>query len=327
MNFIDFTAGTNDNDRRIDKVIRVLLPEISLTDIYKSFRKNLIKINNKKVKGETRVKTGDIISIPEFMVKNNSTTSPKNNDSLLNKLPEIIFENSNIIIFNKPYDLLVQGNQTSLDKITREYYRQNFSDNSLSFTPGPLHRIDRKTTGLIAFSLSIEGARWFTENIKVHNIKKTYLTLMEGTVSEPEHWEDFIEKDEEQDAKAFHKVSVQQQKIENSKAKNAVTDVKPIAYGDFFGKPVTLVEVSIQTGRMHQIRAQSAHHKHPLAGDTAYGGENLLKHNINHEFFLHAWKLSVPENPVGLPSIIKAPLPIDFENFLFKTCSIKNCEL
>lgn len=323
MNFIDFTAGINDNDRRIDKVIRVLLPEISLTEIFKAFRKGLIKINNKKAKQETRLKTGDIISIPEFMVNSKKEiSSSEKNFSLLEKMPPVVFQNSHIIIYNKPSDLLVQGTKESLDKITELYYKKNFYDNSLAFTPGPLHRIDKNTTGLIAFSLSIEGARWFSENIKNHSIKKTYLAILQGVIKGPQHWEDHIKKTDESSKSSFHTV-----KIDNSEEANSITEITPLSSANIFGIPVTLAEVCIKTGKMHQIRSQSSYHGHPLLGDTAYGGENLLKHNINHKFFLHAWKLNIPENPLGLPEEIKAPLPVEFENFLLKTCRINHCEL
>ena len=324
MDFLEFNAGIDDNDRRIDKVLRNFIKDVPLSSIYKYIRKNLIKINNKKTTQDYRVKTGDIISIAAFIIndfsenQSESNNLQKNEETTLKKDLEIIFQNEDILILNKPYDVLVHGSDNSLDKQVENYYKkinQNKSK-SLSFTPGPLHRLDRKTTGLLSFSLSLNGARWFSENIKNHTIQKKYVSVVQNKLLHQEEWIDYIEKKSDKDNSKFHKVEVSKLK-ENDEQKKCITKITPVKYGKYKNKDITFVEIEIKTGRMHQIRAQASLHNHPLLGDTAYGGLKL--EDFSQDFFLHAKELIFPsENPINLPKTVNATLPQPFLEFTDK---------
>lgn len=335
MEFDNFETGINDIDRRLDKIIRKILPDLPLSQIYKLIRKNLIRINDKKTSQEYKIQEKDIINIASFILsenKKNTAVSTNNIQNSSNTISgslklDIIFKNQHILIINKPYDISVQGSDNTLDKIVQSEYRNNLSinDKSLSFTPGPLHRLDRKTTGILCFSQSIQGARWFTENIKNHTIQKKYAGIIQGNLKTAEKWEDFISKTENKNS-FFHTVTAKEIPAESeSLEKKALTFVTPIAYGNYKNYPVTLALFDIKTGRTHQIRSQSALHNHPLIGDTAYGGIELR--NEGRDFFLHAIKLSFPEgNPLELPEEITAPLTESFISFV-KTCGFKDFEL
>ena len=321
MDFLEFNAGIDDNDRRIDKVLRNFIKDVPLSSIYKYIRKNLIKINNKKTTQDYRVKTGDVISIAAFIIndfsenQSESNNHQKNEETTLKKDLETIFQNEDILILNKPYDVLVHGSDNSLDKQVENYYKkinQNKSK-SLSFTPGPLHRLDRKTTGLLSFSLSLNGARWFSENIKNHTIQKKYVSVVQNKLLHQEEWIDYIEKKSDKDNSKFHKVEVSKLK-ENDEQKKCITKITPVKYGKYKNKDITFVEIEIKTGRMHQIRAQASLHNHPLLGDTAYGGLKL--EDFSQDFFLHAKELIFPsENPINLPKTVNATLPQPFLEF------------
>lgn len=319
MDFADFPVSQNDLDRRIDKIIRIFIPSISLSLIYKNLRKGLIKVNGKKVHEDYRVQNGDIVNIASFLLSDDDGKAAKQEADCTVSLPPVAFQNQHLLILNKPYDVLVHGSSDSLDKAVLNYYKNNIKDNSLSFTPGPLHRLDRKTTGLLAFSLSLQGAHWFSEHIKDHSIQKYYAALVEGNVKQTEHWEDYIQKEENQTA-AFKTVKASANISDEKEDKLASTDITPLAHGTFNGKPVTLIKLNIHTGRTHQIRAQSSLHKHPLLGDTAYGGTKLLNHK--QDFFLQAFCLQIPENPVELPPEIKISLNNSFIKIL-NVCGIK----
>lgn len=324
MDFLEFNAGIDDNDRRIDKVLRNFIKDVPLSSIYKYIRKNLIKINNKKTTQDYRVKTGDIISIAAFIIndfsenQSESNNLQKNEETTLRKDLEIIFQNEDILILNKPYDVLVHGSDNSLDKQVENYYKkinQNKSK-SLSFTPGPLHRLDRKTTGLLSFSLSLNGARWFSENIKNHTIQKKYVSVVQNKLLHQEEWIDYIEKKSDKDNSKFHKVEVSKLK-ENDEQKKCITKITPVKYGKYKNKDITFVEIEIKTGRMHQIRAQASLHNHPLLGDTAYDGLKL--EDFSQDFFLHAKELIFPsENPINIPKTVNATLPQPFLEFTNK---------
>ena len=329
MDFKDFTLGKNDDNRRLDKVIRIFAASLSLSEVYKYLRKGLIKLNGKKAKPDTKVFEKDVISIAGFILdkgtgKSDNASCPPAPAADLPAL-SVVYENSHILIIDKPYDIAVHGKSDSLDKAVEQYYSLHKKEASLSFKPGPLHRLDRKTTGLLCFSMSLEGARWFSENIRTHNIQKKYAALVCGKLLKAERWEDQIKKLD--DDKSFKTVSARKASAAEDGGdegyKTAISQVTPIAYGRYGEKDLTLVSVDIKTGRTHQIRAQFALHKHALLGDTAYGGAKIAG-KPERDFFLTAYELSFPkDNPLGLPASVRLPFPKDFKNFL-TSCFIKD---
>lgn len=322
MDFKHFTAGADDNDRRLDKIIRKFLNQQNLSGLYKSIRSGLIKINDRKAKAEQHIFEGDKISIASFLLSQETTESKK----IPQTLPEsiIVLKNDNILILNKPYDINVQKaskNETALnDMVMDDFIASGKNSSSLSFRPGPLHRLDRKTTGLIAFSQSLEGARYFSEGIKNHTIQKIYLGLVEGNFKKTENWKDNIEKNDSRQT-GFKTVTAG-----SDSGDEAETTATPLAHGKLQDKEVTLVQFHIKTGRTHQIRSQSSLHGFPLIGDTAYNGTKLDSKISGQNFYLHAACLLIPsDNPVNLPAKIECPLNEDFKKIL--SLSLINTDL
>ncbi len=332
MNFTHFTAGKDDSERRLDRILRRFLNEENLSSIYKLLRKGLVKVNGKKADGNFRVSEGDDIQIADFLLsktqfegENSDKTASHAKQSPLSK-DIIIFKNESILILNKPYDIPVQpsasSNGKSLAEIVQGDYELTHKNTSLAFRTGPLHRLDRKTTGLIAFSQNLDGAKWFSEKIKSHEIQKVYLAILEGNLTQNAVWEDHIQKLEVSTKsnctvpfvhdEGFHTVSVNS----SDEGKFAHTEVFPLSHARFNGKEVTLARILIITGRTHQIRSQCAYHGFPLLGDTAYGGTKIDSKKFGQDFFLHAAELYFPkDNPIGLPEKLCAPVPEFFSTF------------
>ena len=336
MEFKDFTAGKDDSDRRLDRVLRIFLKEKGLPEIYKLLRKDLIKLNHKKAKPETHVSEGDVISIAAFLFDDkhdDKSAVSKENKSSQNTVPrvnlKVVFENEHLLIIDKPYDRTVHGKTDGLYNDVIDYLNQNPTNQntSLSFTPGPLHRLDRKTTGLLVFSKSLKGARWFTEGIQNHTVQKKYYGLAQGYLKHEELWKDFITDAGENDD-GFYTVKAKSEAENSTDEVACETKATPVAHGSANGNDFTLVDFAIKTGRKHQIRSQSALHKFPLAGDTAYGAKKLCGNkNCSRDFYLQAYCLSFPDdNPIGLPPQIKIGLSSDFIEQL-QCCGINNSGL
>ncbi len=314
MDFIELKTGNDDIDRRLDKVIRRFLANESLSSLYKLLRKGLVKVNKKKVDGSYHIQSGDTINIAAFLLQQNTESAevlPKAQQ--LNK-DWIILKNDYLLILNKPYDIPVQKsseNQISLDTmVADEYIKSHTQNTSLSFKTGPLHRLDKKTTGVLVFSQNLIGARWFSKSIAEHTTSKIYIGLAQGKLKNKEEWIDLIEKNSEETA--FKTV-----KAGGDTGKQAVTEVTPIAYGKYNETPVTLIKYNIKTGRTHQIRSQTSLHGFPLFGDTAYGGTKIQNNTTGQDFFLHALYLIFPEdNPCDIKQKITAPLPTAFAKIL-----------
>ena len=310
MDFQKYTLGENDAGRRLDKVVRKFLPSLPLSLIYKNIRSGFIRLNGKKTAAESKTAAGDELWIASVIADEKQTQTEPTQDLQF----ETVFKNQHIWVINKPYGIPVQKahkGQLSLDTVIKNRYTAESAGTSLSFSPGPLHRLDTCTTGLLAFSQSLAGAHWFSDAIAAHTIKKTYIGLVEGMLESETEWQDNLSQDKNVPQGKFRTMSVSQA------GKNAVTKARPIACGKYGSTPVTLVEFRIPTGRTHQIRAQSAAHGFPLLGDTAYNSSVNLEKDGFQRYLLHAQRLEIPkDNPVGLPQKLTADFTSQFNHFL-----------
>jgi 23S rRNA pseudouridine955/2504/2580 synthase len=213
----------------------------------------------------------------------------------------ILWEGAGLLVLNKPVGLAVHG-PAGLETQVQAYLAPKLPP-SLSFKPGPLHRLDTPTSGLIVFSTGLAGARSFSALLRSRSIRKTYLALLDGWLDRDEIWEDALVRDREK-GKSFPADPG------DDDAQEARTRVYPLAQSP---EPVphTLARLEIDTGRTHQIRAQAAAHGHPLTGDRKYGGSEQ-----RNGFLLHAWTLELPEQAAqslpGMTRRLTAPLPDNF---------------
>jgi len=293
--FRELKTGPDDAGRRLDRVLRKALPDYSLSLIHRLLRQGKARLNGKPASPADRVPPEAVIQIvlPEEPLEKPLTEVRMAQDS---SLPEILWRGAGIIVFNKPPGLATHG-EDSLDALVRAWLGGKLPP-SLSFKPGPLHRLDKPTSGAIAFSETIEGARLFSRLLREHKAAKTYLAIVEGHLAGEAVWQDELIRDS-----YAGKTFAANRAGGSEGAKNALTAVKALASGGSH----TLIEARIVTGRTHQIRAQAAAHGHPLAGDRKYGGHG------SNGFFLHAWKLDLGGHIAGFPQPLIAPLPAPFQ--------------
>jgi 23S rRNA pseudouridine955/2504/2580 synthase len=319
MDFLEFKTGPDDQGRRLDKVLRIFAPSLSLSEIYKSLRKGLIKVNQKKSQPDYRIKPGDIIYAADFLI--NSKNNGKNEAVVQKKAAEvpktddikIVFENEHFLVLDKPAGINIhpaKKNEYALTDFAVNYYNAVHKNDSLSFKPGPLHRLDKMTGGLVCFSMSSKGAKWFSQNMKDHQIKKTYIAVVQGNMANTQTWTDLLQKQDEdaQNKDKFHTVKVGQE------GKTGITKAIPVKSGLYKGEQLTVVEFKIETGRQHQIRSQSGFHGFPLWGDTAYGGNKNSQND--GKYLLFAYKLEFGQNELGLPPVLQLEYPDKIKQIL-----------
>lgn len=299
------TACADDDGRRLDRILRKMLPAVPISAISRMLRKKQILVDGKAALGMVRVRCGETIEIKGMKLSNEKNLTSENLDD--NFLPNtqlqtdfyknILFEKNGILILNKKCGIASHGHN-SLETQVCLYLK---GPESLSFKSGPLNRLDKPTTGIIVFGTSLAGAKEFSVLLQTGLIKKTYLALLEGRMEKKTFWEDYLVRD-----------SVRQKTFvtENGAqgAKKALTEVRPLAYSE----ELTLAEITIKTGRTHQIRACAASRGHPLSGDKKYGSF------LPPPFFLHAYSIEFPAGTFGIEKIT-APLPEKF------TEKIKRC--
>ena len=325
---IELVAGKDDDGRRLDRIIRKPLPDYPLSLIHRLLRKKKILVDNIPATPNYRIKQGMVIQIlapvnhTSYQVNHNIVNQ---NNQLVNKLTTrlqtpipVLWQGSGIIVFNKPQGLSTHGPH-SLDLIFNDWLKEESAlPRSLSFKPGPLHRLDKPTSGVIAFSQTLEGAKLFSALLRERKLEKTYIAIVEGSITkEKSEYEQIIWRDSlEHDKKTRKSLVNPEPRTPNPgpqspvpSPQNAVTTIKTLASNDKY----SLIEAQIKTGRHHQIRAQAASHGNPLAGDIKYGARPLPGQSRGGGFFLHAWKIKFIERPDGFPQEITAPLPEKFQ--------------
>ena len=250
-----FTAGKNDAGRRLDRVVRKLLGnDLPLSAVYAGIRKGKIRVNGKKAKPSFLLKEGDEIFIRKELSPDGSIDAPAERKAGLSPTL-IVYENEHILVLNKPAGTLTHG-KNSLQERAAGYLAREARD-SLSFSPAPLHRLDRNTSGLVVFGKSIDGSRKFSELLRTKKVVKAYLGVHHGVIPEDQVWEDLLTRD-----KANRRSSV------SKEGKQALLSVYPLRAARHYGLALFVP----RTGRTHQIRVQSSTRGYPLAGDRKYGG-------------------------------------------------------
>jgi 23S rRNA pseudouridine955/2504/2580 synthase len=292
-----FVAAQDDDERRLDRILRKLLPDLPLSALHRLLRKGKVTVNGKAAAPGERIRAGQIIEIPEIRGDFLEDSKKKEKTSQSRQPPDIfiniIYEGEGLLVINKPSGLAVHG-PGSLDEQVCAYLTPKLPP-SLSFKPGPLHRLDKPSSGLIVFSTSLNGARLFSSMLREGKVRKQYLAVVDGTLETGEFWEDALARD--------YKEKKTYSANPDEKSREARTKVSVLAAK----ANRSLILAEIETGRTHQIRAQAALHGHPLSGDLKYGGKRL-----SGGFLLHAWRLEFKEPFLSVPAKFEAPLPDNF---------------
>jgi len=316
VNEISLTAASDDDGRRLDRILRKALRDLPLSGIHRLLRQGSVWVNGKRADAAQRIKAGETITISNAhgtIEKLSSAISSPHGEASSHKQRDrvhqiesiILFEGAGLLALNKPRGTSVHGGekgktrQAPLDEMVRSYLAPKLPP-SLSFRPGPLHRLDTPSSGVLVFSTSLHGALTFSALMRGRKVQKFYLALVEGILSEPENWQDELQRDS--DRKTTFLAS-------SSEGKNSITMVTPLAHND----SCTLILAEIKTGRTHQIRAQAAAHGTPLRGDAKYGGARSPE---SGGLLLHAWRMEFPDavsSENKFPRTIEAPLPPYFQ--------------
>ena len=313
----EFIIQKNEENQRFDKYLKKLLPNATTSFLYKMMRKKNIVINKKKVEGNEKLKAGDVVSIflsdetfEKFHV--NLEELKKEYDSLKSltlKGLKIIYEDDEMIVVDKPYNMLSQ--KASDKDLSANEYLLGYMINkgSLSFE-------EYQTTIILwcfypidslpmdeRFGKTLNALQQLGEGIRERSIEKYYRAVVAGELKEELELKGYLLKDEKTNKVSYHK-----EQVEGSDY--IETGVKPIQSKN----GLTLVEIHLVTGKTHQIRLHLSTIGHPILGDMKYGNEKINKkyyesHKVNHQL-LHAYRLEFPDGNVvtAEPSSVFAKL-------------------
>ena len=293
----EYIAQEENSNIRLDKAISEKNSELSRVAIQRMIEEGKILVNDKKVKASYKVQKGDKIIIGEEEIKEAKLEAED--------IPlDIIYEDKDIIVVNKQKGLVVHPGNGNWDGTLVNAIMAHCKDLSGiggEIRPGIVHRIDKDTSGLLIIAKNDKAHINVSEQIKNHQVKKTYIALVRGTFKENEAT---INMPIARSTKDRTKMAV------NRKGKEAITHFKVLErFSD-----CTLLEVNIETGRTHQIRVHMAEIGRPLIGDIVYSnGKNRF--NVQGQM-LHSYKLEFKHPSTGKTMSLTAPLPEYFENVL-----------
>lgn len=295
--------GAEQAGKRLDQFLMKLFGSVPRSRVYRLVRKGEVRVNGHRADPAQRLQLNDKVRVPPVRIEPEGSPAriPR---ALLERLRQaIIVEEERLLVIDKPAGIAVHGG-SGLSFGVIEVLRALRPEDSLEL----VHRLDRDTSGCLIMARKTSALRAMHALLREGQFEKRYLTLVKG------HWQHGhtrIDVPLRTDTRVGGERTVKA----HPSGKAALSEFHPL---QFFGKRATLMEVSLHTGRTHQIRVHAAHAGHPVAGDTKYGDADF-----NTEFaalglarmFLHAHSVSF-EWPQGGTFSASAPLPVDLAALL-----------
>lgn len=305
------TVTPNEAGQRLDKLLVKYMDQAGKGFLYKMMRKKNITLNGKKCDGSERLAEGDKIcmfladeTIKKFqgplsedtkrVGKKDGNAETDGDTTHKSKKFDIVYEDRHILVVNKPSGMLSQKAREG-DMSLNEYILNYLIDSGglpvsqlRTFKPSICNRLDRNTSGLVVAGKSLAGLQIMNAVFKDRSLHKYYQCLVTGEISKRQLIAGFLRKDE-----AANTVTVYPLEVENSVP--IMTEYLPLAGNGKY----TLLQVTLITGRSHQIRAHLASIGHPIVGDYKYGSREIndamkKKYGVRSQL-LHSWRLVMPK--------------------------------
>lgn len=236
------------NEKSLNNFIMDSFSGLNINALYRALRKKDIRVNGNRVNKNITVFTGDVVDV---YIADDILYANKNLD-----LP-VVYEDSNILIINKPASIEVTGNNSVTSMLQQKY----------AFIL-PCHRLDRNTCGIVVFAKNNEALEILLDKFKNHEIEKHYACLVYGIPSKnTETLSAYLFKDS--------KKSVVY--ISDIPKKGFVKIVTSYSVLEKYTNNTSLLDINLHTGRTHQIRAHLAHIGFPIIGDGKYGVNDINK--------------------------------------------------
>lgn len=272
-----YIADCDDEGKRLDTCLTEVLSNISRSKIQAQIKEGNIKVNSEIKKASYQLKEDDKIEVIPSVTEE-VKIEPEN-------IPlDIIYEDDNMCVINKPSGMLthptnIEKSGTLVNALLYKF-KNNLSDINGEFRRGILHRLDRNTSGLLMIAKNNAAHEFLANQIKEHTITKKYRAIVKGIIEKDEETLDFpISRNPKQP----HKMMV------TPDGKDSKTILKVIKRF----KEATAVELTLITGRTHQIRVHMSYIKHPVYNDTLYGagkGKVQTQEQVLQSYYLRFTK-------------------------------------
>ncbi|MDO9358777.1 MAG: RluA family pseudouridine synthase [Polaromonas sp.] len=333
------TVDEDSAGQRLDNFLIRQLKGVPKTHVYRIIRSGEVRINKGRVQADTRIEAGDLVRLPPVRtseraeqkaqamaveVARHGATSTTGGYAPSREFP-VLFEDEHLLAIDKPSGVAVHGGSGVAFGVIEQLRMARPDWNFLEL----VHRLDRETSGILLVAKKRVALKKLQEQFRERETDKIYLAMVSGA------WpanKKVLDKPLQKYLIDGGERRVQVVGKDHPDGMRAVTLVKVKAAAE--AGAFSLLEVTIKTGRTHQIRVHLASEGHPIAGDDKYGDFELNK-SLQKEagtgalkrMFLHAWRLKFTHPSSGKRIELHAPLPPELESFTVHAVSRPSAEL
>ena len=301
------TISDGQAGQRIDNFLLKHLKGVPKSHIYRLLRSGQVRINSGRKKPHYKLCAGDILRLPPVRISENQD-SPVPGSVIRLLKDAIIFENDELIAINKPSGIAVhKGSGLKFGVI--EAFRQIDPAQPLEL----VHRLDRETSGCLLLAKNRQVLAQLHEMLRhetIMHMEKTYLALLDGAWTQGKTTIDTGISKIKRGGEHIMQV--------DESGDRAISHFEPLEIFENGTRPCSLMKITIDTGRTHQIRVHAQHSGHAIIGDSKYGdreANRLFRESGLKRLFLHAKRLYLP---LADPITLDAPLSDELERLLQK---------
>jgi len=309
------TVDEESAGQRLDNYLIRVLKGVPKTHIYRIIRSGEVRRNKGRVSADDRIQAGDVLRIPPIRLSERAEAKAAQ-PAPAREFP-VVFEDEAFLAIDKPAGVAVHGGSGVSFGVIEQMRQARPQARLLEL----VHRLDRETSGLLLIAKKKSALKALQDQFRERETGKTYLALVKGSwpahrkvLDQPLH--KYLLPDGERRVRVTGK--------DDPDGMRSVTLVKvarriPAPAGLAFETELSLLEVTIKTGRTHQIRVHLAHAGHPIVGDDKYGDFELNRHWMRlggKRMFLHAWRLQL-RHPVSHVALqLQAELPPELQRWI-----------
>ena len=304
------TVDEDSSGQRLDNFLMRHLKGVPKTHVYRIIRSGEVRVNKGRASADQRVETGDLVRLPPVRIS--AQVQAKVDAPAPAREFPVLMEDEAMMAIDKPAGVAVHGGSGVSFGVIEQLRRARPASTNLEL----VHRLDRETSGVLLVAKKRSALKHLQDQFRDRETGKTYLALVLGL------WPSNKKVIDSPLFKYTVETGVgegeRRVKVVDKDDPNGMRSITLVRVARTVG-PYTLLEVTIKTGRTHQIRVHLASQGHPIAGDDKYGDfeHNKLLHKMGlKRMFLHAWQLKFQHPQSHRPVSLQAPLPPELKNFV-----------
>jgi 23S rRNA pseudouridine955/2504/2580 synthase len=304
------TVDEDSAGQRLDNFLMRHLKGVPKTHVYRIIRSGEVRVNKGRASADQRVEAGDLVRLPPVRIS--AQVQAKADAPAPAREFPVLMEDEAMMAIDKPAGVAVHGGSGVSFGVIEQLRRARPASTNLEL----VHRLDRETSGVLLVAKKRSALKNLQDQFRDRETGKTYLALVLGLWPSNKKVIDsplFKYTVETGMGEGERRV-----KVVDKDDPNGMRSITLVRVARTVG-PYTLLEVTIKTGRTHQIRVHLASQGHPIAGDDKYGDfeHNKLLHKMGlKRMFLHAWQLKFQHPQSHRPVSLQAPLPPELKNFV-----------